>query len=215
MRMEISEKEKEQYFRLISHRFLSLRGTPFFLSSKELDQIENWLQTGIPLRVVLEGIQFAYEDFRKKPVRRGRKLYLVFCNAMVLKSFKQYKDRKVGLKQKVDNEDDKKEAVKIEAEAFLEKMHADVAYLKAAYLEAVQELSREKFNEDKLEHYEEKIEALLLMNAPQEEKDKAEEYARRELKILDTGELDKVINLKIIKSMRDKYKIPYVSPYYY
>ena len=114
MRMEILEKDKEQYFRLISRRFLSLRGAPLFLSSKELDQIENWLQIGIPLRIVLEGIQFAYEDFRKKPVRRGSKLYLVFCNAMVLKSFKQYKDRKVGLKQKVDNKDDKKETVKIE-----------------------------------------------------------------------------------------------------
>jgi len=213
--MDISEKEKEQYFRLISRRFLSLRGAPFFLSSKELDQIENWLQTGIPLRVVLEGIQFAYEDFRKKPVRRSRKLYLVFCNAMVLKSFKQYKDRKVGLTQKVDNEDDKKEKVKKEGEGFLEKMPDEVAYLKAVYLGAVKELSREKFNEDNLEQYEEKIEALLLMNASQEEKDKAEEYARRELKILDAGELGRVINLKIIKLMRDKYKIPYVSPYYY
>ncbi len=213
MRMEISEKE--QYFRLISRRFLSLRGAPFFLSSKELDQIENWLQTGIPLRVVLEGIQFAYEDFRKKPVRRGRKLHLGFCDARVFKSFKQYKDRKVGLKQKVDNEDDKKETVKIEAEAFLGKMPEDVAYLKAVYFEAVKELSRETFNEDNLEHNDEKIEVLLLMNAPQEEKDKAEEYARRELKILDAGELGRVINLKIIKSMRDKYKIPYVSLYYY
>jgi len=213
--MDISEKEKEQYFRLISRRFLSLRGAPFFLSSKELDQIENWLQTGIPLRVVLEGIQFAYEDFRKKPVRRSRKLYLVFCNAMVLKSFKQYKDRKVGLTQKVDNEDDKKEKVKKEGEGFLEKMPDEVAYLKAVYLGVVKELSREKFNEDNLEQYEEKIEALLLMNASQEEKDKAEEYARRELKILDAGELGRVINLKIIKLMRDKYKIPYVSPYYY
>jgi len=215
MRMDILEKDKEQYFRLISRRFLSLRGAPFFLSSKELDQIENWLQIGIPLRIVLEGIQFAYEDFRKKPVRRGRKLYLVFCNAMVLKSFKQYKDRKVGLKQKVDNKDDKKETVKIEAEAFLEKMPDDVAYLKGAYFEAVKELSREKFNENKLELYEEKIEELLLMNAPQEEKDNAEEYARRELKILDARELGRVIDLKIIKSMRDKYKIPYVSLYYY
>ena len=213
--MEISAKEKEQYFRLISRRFLSIRGAPFFLSSKELDQIENWLQTGIPLRVVLEGIQFAYEDFRKKPVRRSRKLYLVFCNAMVLKSFKQYKDRKVGLTQKVDNEDDKKEKVKKEGQEFLEKMPDEVAYLKAVYLGAVKELSREKFNEDNLEQYEEKIEALLLMNASQEEKDKAEEYARRELKILDAGELGRVINLKIIKLMRDKYKIPYVSPYYY
>ena len=94
-------------------------------------------------------------------------------------------------------------------------MPDDVAFLKAVFLEAVQELSQEKFNEDKLEHHEEKIEALLLMNAPQEEKDEAEEYARRELKILDTGELGRVINLKIIKSMRDKYKIPYVSLYYY
>jgi hypothetical protein len=45
----MSEKEKEQYFRLISRRFLRLRGAPFFLSSKELDQIENWwtrLKTG-------------------------------------------------------------------------------------------------------------------------------------------------------------------------
>ncbi len=215
MRMEISEKDKEQYFRLISRRFLSLRGAPLFLSSKELDQIENWLQIGIPLRIVLEGIQFAYEDFRKKPVCRGRKLYLVFCNAMVLKSFKQYKDRKVGLKQKVDNKDDKKETVKIEAEAFLEKMPDDVAYLKGTYFGAVKELSREKFNENKLELHEEKIEELLLMNAPQEEKDNAEEYARRELKILDARELGRVIDLKIIKSMRDKYKIPYVSLYYY
>lgn len=55
-----------KYFQSIALHFFKHRGAPFFLSSKELDYIAGWEKMGIPLHVVLEGIERSFESYRRK-----------------------------------------------------------------------------------------------------------------------------------------------------
>ena len=98
--MEKKQRARNRYFQEIAHEFLKSRGAPFFLSSKDLDLIAAWEKMGIPLRVALEGVDRAFENYRAKTAARPKILSLAFCKNQVLKAFEQYKERKVGAPKK-------------------------------------------------------------------------------------------------------------------
>jgi hypothetical protein len=94
----MGEKKKETglYFQTIARFFFEQRGSPFFLSSKELDVITDWKEKGVPVGVVLEGIRDCFTFSRAKPGRKNKIQSLVFCRSFVSRAFESYKERKVG-----------------------------------------------------------------------------------------------------------------------
>jgi hypothetical protein len=73
------------YFQEIARVFFGLRGAPFVLSSRDAVAISSWEEKGIPLRVVLEGMERAFE--RHKMRAGGRKMSsLSFCEPEILKA---------------------------------------------------------------------------------------------------------------------------------
>lgn len=204
--------ERSQYFQSIARHFFDHRGAPFFLSSKELDLIARWEGMGIPLRVVLEGMRRSFEDSR--PVKR-RIHSLSYCDYHVLRAFEQHKERKVGKREIMVEREEKRKRAKIEIEKFLRGIHPRLNFLREIYLQAQKVLSGKDFEEEELERMDEQIEELLFKNSPDEEKGKVRSEVMREYEFRDEETFSSIWRIKLVKLLREKYKIPYISLFYY
>jgi hypothetical protein len=204
-----------KYFQSIALHFFKHRGAPFFLSSKELDYIARWEKMGIPLHVVLEGIQRCFEIYRRKPGRKAKIQSLAFCDLQVLKAFEQDRERKVGHKKRIVERHEKRDRAKAEVERFLEKIPHQINYLKEAYSLAQKVLSQSHFDEEELERIEGKIEGLLWKNSLDEEKERVKSGVLKDYEFKQEEEFERIFKIKLVKVLRDKYKIPYISLFYY
>lgn len=204
------------YFQTITRYFLDNRGAPFFLSLREIDQIEIWEKMGIPLRVVLEGIKDSFlKKNGSKPRKRGWGFSLGFCNTQVQKAFQQYKDRKVGQQRSSVDFDKKRIKIAIEVERFLDLLPDPMVDLRPVFSRLQNSLSQKSFDEDLLESAEEEIEKIIPKKASGGELEKVKRDVLEEYGSQGNEEYDRIFRLKLVKHLRDKYKIPHISPYYY
>jgi len=210
-----SQAQRSRYFQEIAQAFLDLRGAPFVLSSKEMVTISAWEETGIPLRVVLEGIHRAFENYKKRQAGGRKMSSLSYCNAEVLRAFAQFRDRSVGRRNKEVFREEKKKRVRLEVERFLQSLSPDVSYLKDIYSEAFKILSRRAAKEEDLEKMEEKTEELILRHAPETEKGEAEKRVKVDQKGRRESEAQEIYRIQLIKLMREKYRIPHLTFFYY
>lgn len=208
-------KEKSRYYQSIARHFFIERGAPFFLSSKELDLIAKWERMEIPLFIVLEGIKNAFGNYRRKPGRKARIQSLGFCNLQVLRAYEQYRERRVGQKKGVIERNEKRKRAKAEMQRFLETIPLPIEYLKEKFSQAEQILSQARFDEEQLERIEEEVEELLFMNTPEDEKGKIKAEVLVEYEFREKEEFLRIFKIKLMKFLRGKYKIPYVSLYHY
>ena len=213
--MEKKDKRRSKYFQSIALHFFKHRGAPFFLSSKELDFIVRWEEMGISLHVVLEGIERSFENYRRRAGRKTKIQSLAFCNLQVLMAFEQDRERKVGHKKRIKERTEKRDRAKAEVQRFLEKIPLQISYLKETFARAQKMLSQSRFDEEELERSEEKIEELLWKNSSDEEKDRVKRQVLKEYEFKEEEEFERIFKIKLVKVLRDKYKIPYISLFYY
>lgn len=209
------DKKRSQYFQTIARHFFEWRGAPFFLSSQELDLIVKWEKMGIPLRVVLEGMIKSFENSRAKKRKKGKIFYLSFCEFRVFKAFEQYKERKVGEKGMMLEREEKRERAKAEVEKFLKLLPSSISFLREIFSLAKKALSKKDFPEEELEQMEEEIEVLLFENSPNEEKEEVKNEVKRKYEFRNKEEFSSIWRIKLVKLLREKYKIPYISLFYY
>ncbi len=213
--METKDQKRSDYFQSIARHFFKLRGAPFFLSSKELDLVARWEEMGIPLPVVLEGIESSFASLR---IKQGRKLKiqsLAYCTHHVLRAFEQHRDRRVGSrKEKVEREEKRKRA-KTEVRKFLLSLPLQVNYLKEPYSRAQKLLGRKPVNEEELEWIEEEVEGLIWKNSSEREKEAVKEKLRIEHRFENQEEFQQAFKIKVVKVLREKHRIPYISLFYY
>ncbi len=196
----MSEIDKEkQYFQEIARRFIFWTGRGPFLSPKDIDLINQWRKKNIPLKVVLEGINRTFEDYRFSAKRRKIKS-LYFCNRQVLKAYHHHLDRKVGLIRRKVNQDKRKNMALEEINQFLNNLPEELRYLSSLYKKALPLIK--KGEEEELENLDNQVELLLY------EKHTEKKGA------LKKGD-DELSRKKLIKELRKKYKIPYLSLFYY
>lgn len=210
--MKNQKDKRSEYFQGISCFFFEHRGSPFFLSSKELELIKKWEEMKIPLNVVCEGIQKTFENPRKK----GRKIHsLAYCDYQVLKSFEQYRERQVGQKNKVENRDEKRKKVKNKIQEFLKYMPEELYFLKNIYTEGKRMLSSSNFEEQELEELDKKVRASLLAHIGIEERKNVRKNVLKDYNLTDEKQIERISRLALEKNLRDRYKIPYLSLFYY
>jgi hypothetical protein len=209
-----NERRRQQYYQTIARFLFELRGTPFFLSPREIEALETWEENEIPLDVVLDGIKLAYESFRKKPGGR-KKLTLVFCERKVLQSFEQYQERRVGQRRDVFDQKEKAAQLQRAVSAFLDNIPTAADCLEEIYGQVAAELAQGAWDENRLEDYERQAESLLLdLTSPRERKAIAAEIVK-EHQVLDREELERLVRIKWLKDFRDRHKIPHLSLFYY
>jgi hypothetical protein len=209
------QAQRSRYFQEIARTFFDLRGAPFVLSSKDIVVISSWEEMGIPLRVVLEGIERAFENYRKRQAGGRKMSSLTYCNAEVLRTFAEFQDRNVGRRSKEVFRRQKKRSARIEVEIFLQSLSPEVSSLKEIYAEALQILSRRAVREEDLERLEERVEDLILRQA--QEADKAEVRRRVQAEFLGRpdSQVQEIYKTQLTKFIREKYRIPHLSFFYY
>jgi hypothetical protein len=213
--MDGEQSARSGYYRAIARAFLARRGAPFFLSPQDLALIADWERLRIPLPVVLEGVEKAFEPGRGQP--RRKVLALSGCAPLVRKSFELHRERKVGKRRtrKAGPTEDPRLRVHAEVTRFLDALPASVPYLEGIYRRAQELLANRETGDALFEELDERVDELLLRHCGHDEKVALRETAGRDYPGRPPDELLRIFHIRLIKHLREKYKIPYFCFYYY
>jgi hypothetical protein len=85
------------YFTEVEEHFISRRGKHLFLAPLDWHLIAAWKSSGIPLNVVLRGIDIAMDNWQSKRSRIGDRLSsLAYCHDSVLQEYARHLDSHIG-----------------------------------------------------------------------------------------------------------------------
>jgi hypothetical protein len=208
-------ENKSFYFQEIARTFFGLRGAPFVLSSTDMVTISSWEEKGIPLRIVLEGMERAFESYRKRALRGRKMSSLSFCQAEILRAFAEFRDRGVGRAEKGESREDKRKKIKVEVERFLKTLPPEAAFLGEVYREALAVLKRKEASEETLERLDSRAEGLIARQGDALDRAEVERRVRSDFPGCSAEELQGICLIELVKRWRKRYRIPYLSFYYY
>ena len=208
---------RERYFRGISDRFIALRGAPFSLSPADVSLIAAWESAGIPLEAVLEGIG---QSFALRPGQAhapGKIRSLSFCRASVERAFERRREREVGGKRPADGvkAPGKKRAARAAVEEFLTRRPFELSAILPEYENALVLLSAERPDDEALERLDGRIDTALGASASPAARRAAAAAVGRDHPALGGREKKSAIEIRLVKSIRGKYRVPYASLFYY
>jgi hypothetical protein len=86
----IAGGEPDAYFTAIEEAFSRRRGAPLLLSPRDWGLIAGWQSRGVPLRIVLQGIENCFDTFERKAPGARRINSLGYCRQEVLSLFEIY-----------------------------------------------------------------------------------------------------------------------------
>ncbi len=89
------------YFTEIEEAFVRRRGRHLLLSPNDWVLMESWKQMGVPLHVVLRGIETAFDSYEKRPRKRSVKS-LYYCQEEVEAQFAEWVESQTGASQTAD-----------------------------------------------------------------------------------------------------------------
>ena len=214
--MPPEEKERSRYFQEIAAVFFRERGGPFLLSPKDMATIASWESLGVPLEAACEGVVRAFEHNRTgRPDARRTIRSLAGCQSQVLKAFELFRDRRVGRPVKTKSRDQKRAAMIVEARRFLDLLPGEMVFLKAPFERALGLLEKDQPDEEALERLESEIERLLIAHAPAGDMADIRRTWDEGSPSKGEGAAADAFNIKVLKSLRAKYRIPYITFHYY
>ena len=203
------------YFQEIARAFFGLRGAPFVLSSRDMVAISSWEEKGIPLKIVLEGMERAFEKYRKRP-NGGRKMSsLSFCEAEILRAHAESRDRGIGRAEKVESREDKRKRIRAEVQRFLKSLPQETDFLGDAYREALIVLGRKEASEETLERLDARAEELITKHADAAIRTEVETRVRADFPGRPAEEFRGIFLRELVKRWRERYRVPYLSYFYY
>jgi hypothetical protein len=211
----MDENERGLYYREIAAAFLKHRGAPFFLSAKDLALVAAWERAGIPLASVLEGIESAFDSTRPHARPRGKVLSLAYCEVPVARAWESHRDRRVGGTRKLAPPRDRRTAVRAEIARFLSAVPPGFEAVGAVFADAAAGLDAGNLSDDDLERLDDKVEALLRAATPAGDAAAVRETVRAEHRKLARADVEAAAAVELVKSLRARHRIPYLSPFYY
>ncbi len=90
------------YFTEIEDAFVRRRGKHLFLSPMDWALMETWKQQGIPLHIVLRGVEKSFDSFEARPRKRTIKT-LLYCQEEVEAQYAEWVEAHVGSASNSDN----------------------------------------------------------------------------------------------------------------
>jgi hypothetical protein len=102
------------YFTEIEDTFVRRRGKHLFLSPMDWALMETWKQQGIPLHIVLRGIERSFDSFEAKPRKRTVKS-LLYCQEEVEAQYAEWTDARVGASSSSGSSDSDQTPFSLEA----------------------------------------------------------------------------------------------------
>ena len=89
------------YFTEIEDAFVRRRGKHLFLSPLDWALMETWKQQGIPLHIVLRGVERSFDSYESRPRKRSVKT-LVYCQEEVEAQYEEWLEARVGASDPTD-----------------------------------------------------------------------------------------------------------------
>jgi hypothetical protein len=231
------------YFTEIEEHFQRRFGSILLLSTVDWVLMETWKDAGIPLEAVLRGIDVTFEHFEKRPSKTRKVNGLGFCSQEVLAAAEAMKEAAVGASdQPAAGKTAAGQGFEPEAIATFLRRNADL--LEAAKLPhstgvsvhtvaaesaaTLRKLAQEAGNgaagsrlEDLERHLtvlEEKLFAVLLAAAPDEDVVAVRAQADRELapyrRKMAAAQIDQLLKQYVHKRLLEKYGLPRLSLFY-
>lgn len=90
------------YYTEIEDAFVRRRGKHLFLSPMDWALMETWKQQGIPLHIVLRGVERAFDSFESRPRKRSVKS-LLYCQEEVEAQYAEWVEARVGAAPESEN----------------------------------------------------------------------------------------------------------------
>jgi len=84
-----------KYFTEIEDAFVRRRGKHLFLSPMDWALMETWKQQGIPLHIVLRGVEKSFDSYESRPRKRTVKT-LLYCQEEVEAQYAEWVETRVG-----------------------------------------------------------------------------------------------------------------------
>lgn len=156
----------------------------------------------------------AFANYRKGGRPAGA-LTLAFCEYQVGKALAGRRERRAGGTRKAAPRDAKKERLRKEIGRFLGEVPPGLEALAGTFTAARAVLDDPGAGEDGLEALDERVEEALWQAAPEKDKARVRKDVRTGLSGKRTLDLEDVARTKLVKEMRERHKVPYLSLYYY
>jgi hypothetical protein len=208
-------EKRSFYFQEIARAFFGFRGAPFVLSSRDMVAISSWEEKGIPLKIVLEGMERAFERYRKR-AEGGRKMSsLSFCETEILRAHAEYKDRGTGRAEKGESREDKRKRIRGEVQRFLKSLPQEADFLSGTYREALTVVGRKEASEDALERLDARTEELIIGHADTAIRTEVETRVRADFPGRPSEELQGIFLRELVRRWRERFRVPYLSYFYY
>lgn len=227
----------DDYFSSIEEHFVRLRESPLLLSPKDWWLIQKWKEEGIPLSVVLQGLNRTFDKFKKGAQKRRKINSIAYCAQEVLSAWEEFKESLIGKKKSEEQpplftfeeiasflgelQQGLERAAKIaarkgkeELEGKLRDINRDVDQLRA---EADEEMDLEKV-EERLEELENIVKEAIRHAEDEEVVKEIERQAEEELKEYRRGMSPRLfkdtVEGFVWKKLLASYKIPRMSIFY-
>jgi hypothetical protein len=227
------------YFTEIEDTFVRRRGKHLFLSPMDWALMETWNQQGIPLHIVLRGIERSFDSYEAKPRKRTVKS-LLYCQEEVEAQYAEWNDARVGASS-AENTDTEKTPFSIEAisehlqtnrELLVQAAEArqpdddlSEAMTRVAALlsEIEQDLStgvtlNTRMLEDSLTGFERLLNNSMFAVASTEELEKQKTAVKEQLKPyrnhMETEVYNQTFNNLLLKRLREQFAVPRLSLFY-
>lgn len=189
------------YFKSVARAFLDRRGAPLILSAAEVDLIAGWEKSGLPLEVVLEGIERTFDKPGARARATGARIGLAYCKPEVERARRRWLDRLVGEARRTGPEksrDGQAARAAQEADRFLAEQPGAPEILLDAARRARAVLDRLPVDEEALERIDaEADEALLHLAAEADLRAAGPSRAKR------------------LRRLRERYGLPYFALFNY
>ncbi|HEU4434704.1 MAG TPA: hypothetical protein VFR51_15070 [Pyrinomonadaceae bacterium] len=92
------------YFTEIEDAFVRRRGKHLFLSSLDWALMETWKQQGIPLHIVLRGVERSFDSYESRPRKRSVKT-LLYCQEEVEAQYAEWLEARVGASEQSNGDE--------------------------------------------------------------------------------------------------------------
>jgi hypothetical protein len=219
------------YFSEIEETFVRRRGKHLLLSPIDWALIETWQERGVPLHVVLRGIEKVFDgrDQKSKQTRSVKSLF--YCKEEIEAQYAEWLDRQVGKNGAAG--EDTEESAEFSAESIKTHLEEAGSRLKNAVLRAkgnlreVLERASERLDqlketyadaeslESALEDLEKLIDAELLKKRDAQEIENEIERSLAAYKNkMETEIYRHTFDLMLLKRLREKAEIPRLSLFY-
>ena len=226
------------YFTEIEETFIRRRGRNLLLSPLDWALIETWEERGIPLHIILRGIERVFDTVDKQPTRKRTVKSLLYCKEEIEAQYAEWLESQIG-KAEVQSPKPKVQSPKSsESTLFsdeamtthLDKVSADLKIAKDKFkdelgetLERVEsrlmELRGSFSNAETLEESLEKLDALideklLQTFATDNLKSEVEKNLASYKNKMDAEVYKRTFDLMILKRLRESAEIPRLSLFY-